>query len=405
MSLTSFFAFRYLFSKKSQHAINYIAGISMLGFAVGTMALVVILSVMNGMETLTFNMVNKFDPDIKISPVKGKVFPLDSSKMLGIRRLPGVNQVVQVLEENAVVKYNNQQNLVRIKGVSPNFTHLPHLDSFVYRGKFMLQKGEMDYALVGGGIAYALSIDPDNPVHSLGVYVPRRNSTSMGENALSQLNIYPSGLFSIEEKIDQEYVIVPIRFARELLDYPSELSAMEITLEPGTSAEKIKKQVKAIMGEDFQVLDRREQEPLLARIFQSEKWATYAILTFIMLIAAFNMIGSLTMLVMEKRKDISVLRSLGMPDSRISGIFLKEGLLISGLGAISGLVLGLAICWIQLYTGWVAYGSGPDFTLPYPVEVRWLDILLIVFTAFALGTITSWYPAMRATRQELPRLG
>ncbi len=377
----------------------------MLGFAVGTMALVVILSVMNGMETLTFNMVNKFDPDIKISPVRGKVFPADSSKIVSIRRLPGVDQVVQVLEENAVIKYNNQQNLVRIKGVSPNFTHLRHLDTFVYRGKFVLQKGDMDFALVGGGIAYALSVDPENPVHTLGVYVPRRNSTSMGESALSQLNIYPAGLFSIEEKIDHEYVIVPLRFARDLLSYTNDVSAFEITLEPGANASALKKQVKAIMGAEFQVLDRREQEPLLARIFQSEKWATYAILTFIMLIAAFNMIGSLTMLVMEKRKDISVLRSLGMPDSRITGIFLKEGLLISGVGALSGLALGLAICWIQQYTGWIAYGSGPDFTLPYPVEVRWLDILLIVFTAFTLGTLTSWFPAIRSTRQELPRLG
>ena len=305
MNFPFFIAKRYLFAKKSRNTINLISSISVIGVAVGAMALIVVLSVFNGFDNLVHSLFNSFDPDLKITIKQGKRFTADLPTMEELRRIQGVLYVSKVVEENALLKYGKKQYIATIKGVSDEFTKMSGIDSMMIDGRFLLKSGKNEFAVVGQGIAIKLGVGL-NFINPIVVYVPRRTAqiSLNPEKAFNRKYIFPSGIFAIQQDFDSKYVIVPIDFARDLMNITGEVSALELKLDPTVDLTVIQKQVKTIMGNSFNVKNRYEQEELLYRIMKTEKWAIYFILTFILIVASFNVIGSLTMLIIEKKKDI-----------------------------------------------------------------------------------------------------
>lgn len=393
-----------MFSKNNKNAINIISGISVTGFAVGSFALVVVLSVFNGFEDLVVSLYNSFDPDLKVSPVKGKVFTPDKSKIAELKNIDGVLHVTEVLEENAALKYGDKQSIATIKGVSENFTTYSGLDTMMLEGSLLLNKDENRYAVLGYGVSRFLSINTANSFKQLTVFTPKRGNTTTfdPDNALVKKYIRPVGIFSVEDNINDKYAIVPLSFAKELLEYEDEISALEIILSPNANADKIQEQVQQVFGEKFEVKNRYQLQEVLYRVFNTERWATYFILTFILLVAAFNVIGSLTMLVIDKKGDISVLKSMGAPNGLIRKIFFKEGVIIALIGAVIGIALGVLVCWLQQQFGIIKLGGEGTFVVTdYPVKMKVTDIVLVLFTTLALGALTSLFPALKSSQQEM----
>jgi lipoprotein-releasing system permease protein len=404
MNFPFFIAKRYFFSKKSRNAINTISAISIGGFMVGTMALVIVLSVFNGFEELATSLYSSFDPDLKITPREGKVFESSGAQAEKIRKVPGVAYMIDVLEEKALLQYADRQHFATIKGVEEDFIKMSGLDSMMVDGELILEDTNFNYAVVGRGIASYLSINPYSEMAYLTIYFPKRGKFSVmsPERAFSQKRFLPVGVFGIQQEFDDKYVLIPLRLARELLDYPTAVSAIEITLQPGTDAEKVQEEIAAIAGEKFVVKNRFQLHELLYQVMKSEKLAVYLILSFILLIAAFNVIGSLTMLVIDKQKDISILKSMGAPDVYIRRIFLQEGMIIALTGGILGIVLGLVICWLQMEFGLIRIQDSGTFVIDsYPVVIKWQDTALVLATTLVLGLLTSIYPAGKAGRQQL----
>ncbi len=403
MNFPFFIAKRYLLAKKSQNTINLISAISVFGVAVGTIALIVVLSVFNGFDALVHSLFNSFNPDLKITIQEGKKFSSELSSVQKLKKLPGVLYFTEVVEENALLKYGKKQYIATIKGVSKDFVKMSGIDTMIIDGKFTLRQGKNEYAIVGQGIASKLSIGL-NFVNPIIVYVPKRTGkVSLNpEKAFNRRYIFPSGVFAIQQDFDTKYIIVPIDFARKLLDYTTEVSSLELKIDPAYDVDDIQKQVKNIMGEDFEVKNRFEQEELLYKIMKTEKWAIFFILTFILIVASFNVIGSLTMLIIEKKKDISILRSMGTEMQQIRKIFLYEGWLISLTGAIAGLILGVFIIWLQQKFGFIKLqGSGSFVIDTYPVKIVRFDFLLVLSTVIGIGYIAACYPVRYITRKFL----
>jgi len=404
LNLSSFIARRYLFSKNNKNAINIISGISVAGFAVGSFALVVVLSVFNGFEELVISLYNSFDPDIKISPAQGKVFNPKDAKTVQLAQINGVLHVTEVLEENAALKYDDKQTIATVKGVSKGFEKYSGLDTMMFEGELLLRDGNMSYAAVGYGIARYLSINTDNSFVQLAVFTPKRGDVDVvdAENALVKKYIFPAGIFSVEDNINDKYIIVPIEFARSLLEYETEVSSLEIILKPGTDMLKVQREIQQLLGDRFVVENRYQLQEVLYRVFNTERWATYFILTFILLVAAFNVIGSLTMLVIDKKRDISILKSMGAGNGQIRYIFFKEGLLIALIGAVAGILLGVLVCWLQQTFGIIKLGGNGTFVVNnYPVKLVVTDIILVFFTTLLLGGVTSLYPSLKSSRQDM----
>lgn len=403
MNFPFFVAQRYLFAKKTQNTINLISAISVVGVAIGTMALIVVLSVFNGFDSLVHSLFNSFNPDLKITIKEGKRFSSELPSLIKLKQIEGVLYQAEVIEEKALLKYGNKQDIVTIKGVSSNFIYMSGIDSMIVDGDFVLQQGNNDYAIVGQGIAIKLAIGLTfvNPII---IYVPKRTaSVSMNpERAFNRKYIFPSGIFAIQQDFDSKYLIVPIKFARELLNFTSEVSSLELKLDPSSDPLAVQQEVKEIMGNDFFVKNRYEQEELLYRIMKTEKWAIFFILTFILIVASFNIIGSLTMLIIEKKKDISIIRSMGADLNHIRKIFLYEGWMISILGALAGLVIGVFICWLQQSFGLIRLqGSGSFVIDSYPVKMVFSDFLMVFITVLAIGYFAAWYPVRYITRKFL----
>ena len=401
MDFSFYVAKRYLFAKKSQNTINIISTISVVGVAVGTMALIVVLSVFNGFDSLVHSLFNSFDPDLKITIKEGKRFSSELPSVKELKNIEGILYLSEVVEENALLKYGKKQYIATIKGVSKDFLKMSGIDSMIIDGNFTLKQGKNDYAVVGQGIAIKLSIGLTfvNPIVA---YVPKREGkvSLNSENAFNRRYIFPSGIFAIQQDFDSRYMIVPIDFARELLDFTTEVSALELKINPAFDNDEIQEKVKEIMGEDFDVKNRFEQEELLYKIMKTEKWAIFFILSFILIVASFNVIGSLTMLIIEKKKDILILRSMGAELKRIRSIFLYEGWMISVLGAIGGLVVGVFIIWLQKEFGLIKLqGSGSFVIDTYPVEIVLFDFILIFFTVIGIGYLAAWYPVRYITRK------
>lgn len=403
MKFSFYIAKRYLISKKSQNVINIISGISIFGMAVGTMALIAILSVFNGFDDLIRSMFNAFDPDIKITASHGKSFSPDDEKIKKVIKLNGVAYYTDVIEDNALIRHKDKQHLGRIKGVSDEFLKVCALNKKMIRGGFVLHDLGGNYAVLGSGVAYYLSALP-GIVEPLNIYAPKRNMSSADmENAFNIKPIYPSGVFEVQMEFDSKYVIVPISFARELFDYPTQITSMELKLQNGADKEKIQKEIAAILGQKYFVKNRFQQNEMLFKIMSSEKFSIFVILTFILFIASFNIVGSLTMLIIDKKHDIGILQSLGADNKTIRNIFLFEGWAISIIGAIVGLLLGFIICMMQQKFGFLKLNSnGGSFIIDaYPVKMQAMDFIYIFITVLTMGFLAAWYPVRFMTKKYL----
>jgi len=396
---------RYLISRKSHNIINVISGISVMGIMVGTMALIVVLSVFNGFESLVSSLYNSFNPDLEITVREGKTFTLEQVQAEKISEISGVIHLTEVVEETALLKNGPRQYIARMKGVSEEFNQMTAIDSAIIDGEYALQYGQKACGVFGAGVSYHLGVIPEDFVDPIGIYVPSRTADFKPglEQPFNQGKVIPSGVFSIQQDFDLSIVLVPIWFARELLEYKDEVTALEIGIDQTVDVQDVKSDIQALLGEGFSVKDRYEQEELLYKIMNAEKWMIFLILAFILMIATFNVIGSLSMLIIDKQKDIAVLHSLGAGSTLIKRIFLLEGLLISFTGALAGLVLGGLISWIQQEFGIIKLGQGEGFFIinAYPVEVRAMDFLYVFVTVFVIGYFAAWLPARRISRKYL----
>jgi lipoprotein-releasing system permease protein len=400
-----YIAKRYLFAKKSHNAINLISGISVLGVAVGTMALIVVLSVFNGFDDLIRSLFNSFSPDLQITVIEGKTFDPEAEKFNEIKNLEGVADFAEVLEDKALLRYNQKQTIATVKGVSANFEDISGVDSMIVAGDFILAGEGENYTIIGQGIAYFLNVNINMDINyqfPIAVYVPRRTKqvTLNPEQSIHKKYIFPSGIFSIEQNYDSKYIIVPLNFARELFEYIDEVSAIEVKLKNNANLKTIQNKIKNILGAEFEVKNRYEQNELFYKTMQSEKYVIFLILVFILIVASFNVIGSLTMLILEKKFDISTLRSLGTDLSVIKKVFLFEGCLISLIGAVIGLFAGLLVCWLQIKYKLVGLeGSGTFIIDAYPVSIELYDIIAVLLIVFFIGLIAAWYPIRYITKR------
>ena len=394
MNLSLFIALRYLFSKKKQNIINIISGISVAGIIVGTMALVIVLSVFNGFNGLIETFFSNFDPDLKITTAHGKMFSPSDGSFAEIQKLTGVSHYAEVIEETALLKYGDQQYPAIVKGVPSNYPDYTSIDTLIIDGIFMLQDDGTDYAVVGQGVAYNLGLGLSF-VDPIRIFVPKKGrQTSI--NPARSLNfdyIFPAGVFSVLEEIDSKYMIVPYHFASRLFESENKVSAVELGIDRGTNPKKLQKQIQEILGDSFRVKNKYQQHDMIFKTMKSEKWASYFILVFILIVASFNMLGSLSMLIIDKKEDLFILRSMGADSKLIRRIFLFEGWLISLFGALIGSALGIFVCWLQIRFELVTLpGAGSFIITAYPVQIILSDILLILGIVLGIGFIASWYP-------------
>lgn len=402
MRFAFYIARRYLFSKKSTNVINIISGISVVGVAVATMALVVTLSVFNGFHDLVANLFTRFDPQIQVVPAKGKTAPADDPVLDSIRRMPQVDVATECVEDRALAMYNGRQAMITLKGVDDNFKELTNITDILYgNGDFSLRAANLQYGTVGIRLAETLGMSADWDGF-LKIYVPKREGQlDMGnpmDGFVEDSLISPGVVFMVKQaKYDKGHVIAPIAFARNLFGQQGMLSSLELRLKAGSDLDAVKAEMKKLAGSKYKVLDRFEQQEDTFKIMKIEKLIAYIFLTFILVVACFNIIGSLSMLIIDKKDDVETLRNLGADDKTISRIFLFEGRLISLVGAVAGIAVGLLLCWLQQAYGLVALGqsSGTFIVEAYPVSVHPEDIVLIFITVIAVGWIAVWYPVKK----------
>lgn len=406
MFLPFYIAKRYLVSRKSHNIINIISIISIAGVGVGTMALIVVLSVFNGFEDLVKSLYNTFDPDIRITLKEGKSFDPTAIPRNTVEALPGFISYTEVVEENVLLKHKTEQVIVTLKGVSDDFLLRNPLDSMLYDGDLVLNSGEVNYAIMGYLVAYNLGIKLYDPIHPLVAFVPKRTKRTLTsfEGSFNSGSLTASAVFAIQQEIDSKYVIVPVHFARNLLEYEhGEVTAIEIRLLPGADYADIQHQIMNMEGmENFDVKNRYQQQALLYKIMKSEKWAIFFILTFILIISAFNVIGSISMLILDKRKDIAILSSMGASMKLIKRIFLTEGMFVSLFGAIAGIALGAFLCFLQIQFGLIRLGDANAFIVPYyPVKMQMIDFLAVFLTVLVIGFFSAWYPVKQISSKYL----
>lgn len=402
MNLPFKIARRYFFSRKRQggfNTVSLISYISLLGYLVGAAALLIVLSVFNGFELLFTRMYSNFDADLQVLPAKGKYISVDNFPIDKLMALPGLEGVCAVWEENALLRYADKQAIGTVKGVDENYLQTCPLDTHLVRGALLLEEGDTNYAIVGQGIAYQLGLDPDDPFRFLGVYLPRKGKVDMSDptSAFAQGIISPSGIISVQEEVDNRYVLLPLRYVFALLEDSSRVSHYELRLKPGTAYDEAAETLMSALGDQYQVKNRFEQRESFFKVMRSEKTISFFILVFILLIAAFNTVGSLYMLVIEKRKDLSVLSSMGITPQRAAQVFMWESLLIAITGGTLGLLVGLAVCYGQQHFQWVALRATDGTVLnAYPVVVKYADVAKVFLTLLGLGLLTSLYPAWKA---------
>ena len=405
MKTAFYIARRYLISKKSVNVINIISGVSVAGVMVGTFALVVILSVFNGLDTTIKSLFSSFDPDIKISASIGKSFDIKEGNFEAVRKLSGVESVTPVIEEDAMLGYGERQYFATVKGVPVDYMTTARLDSsFITSGKFILESDQIPYAVVGQGVAYFLSVGLNfiDPIH---VYTLKKGTRGRPDinNAFIHSTIYASGIFANQQEIDSKYILVPFEFAKGLFQMDNKVSAVEIGLIEGVSDKDVESEIASILGNKFIIKTQFEQHELFYRVMQSEKWAIFLILGFVLIIASFNILGSLSMLIIDKKADIAILQSMGANQKLIRTIFLFEGWMISIFGAIFGLILGVFICWLQIEYGIlkVPGNDGSFIFTSYPVEIRPTDLFVIFLLVSGIGFLAAWYPIRFISNKHL----
>ncbi len=380
-----------MFSKKSLNAIHVISGISMVGILVGSAALIIILSVFNGFEDTILSMYNKINPDIRVEPAKGKFFNPNEATFTEIKQDPRVLNYTEVVQEKVLLRYGKSQYIASLKGVSDEFLSNSTIDSTLIEGEFKLVQNGEPRAIIGSAVQAYLAVNIGDHFQPIEIYSPAKGETNSLNPAdeFAMNTIFPGGVFQPQEEVDNQ-ILVPITFARNLLGEHELVSAIEIRLKPETNAADFQEDLKQKLGRDFLVKNRIQQNELLYKILNSEKWAIFLILTFVLIIAIFNIIGSLSMLVIDKKKDIAILSSMGASKRLIRRIFFTEGMLIALIGCLAGLLLGAAFCVFQQKTGWIKMDEGSSLLISaYPVSLKWTDFIWVVLTVISISAIAS----------------
>ena len=399
---------RYFRSKNKKNFIQVISNISMIGAAVGSMALVVVLSVFNGLEELIRASYNTFDPEIKVMPTEGKTFALTDSLAKQLNALPGVAIVTEVIEDNALARYQDAQMVVKIKGVSDNFVEQNRLDKAMQYGNVKLKEGKREFAILGRGVQYNLSIAPSNDFYALQIYSPRRTASSELSfnpnpmtNYFKRKNIMPGGVFAIEKQFDASYVIVPLSFAQDLFEYTNDRTALEIKTKVGADIDAVEERVQRLLGEAFTVLNSDEQHASLLRAIKVEKLFAYITFSFILAVASFNIFFSLSMLAIDKRKDVAMFYAMGATKRTVRQIFWWEGGIIALLGTLTGLAMGFLICWAQQTFGIVSMGMQTAIIDAYPVKMELNDFIYTALSIIVIALLATYRPAIIAARTEV----
>jgi lipoprotein-releasing system permease protein len=398
-----FIAKRYLISKKSKNAINIISLISVLGVATGTAALIIILSVFNGFEDLLIKLNNTFAPDIKIESKLNKTFTLTNSQIDSLEISPYISSYSLCLEENAMLQFDERQFVATIKGVDDKYPKVVGIDSMIVIGEFVDYVYDVPVAIVGRGIYYYLQLNTEFSA-PMNIFVPSRNKPIRGNfsdaaDNINRLNVYVGGVFAISQEFDTKYVILPLKQVQDLLEYENSISSLEIKLNEKVKIKQAITGLKNIFGDEFSVKDRNMQHEYAYKIMRAEKWMITLILVMILLIASFNVIGSLTMLIIDKKQDIKILKSMGANNNLIRNIFFLEGVFISFCGVILGLFIGGLISWLQMTFGFVGLGGGSFIIDAYPVTFKYADLLLIFLIVMFIGVFAAWYPVRYITKR------
>lgn len=399
MRFPLFLASRYLISRKSTNVIHLLAGLSILGMGIGAAALVLVMAVFNGFESLVYGLSNQFNPDIHITPVRGKTFIPDSVWLAGIRQDPEVAAVSLVLEENALFAYGDVQDIGVLKGVDQMYTRVSHVDSFILEGTWQLQDEATSHAMIGAGMASKLGINTRDILESLVVYMPNRKRVGPFDQPFIRRFLPATGIFSIQPEVDLQYVITDLEFAQSITGHPQGLSAVEVALKPGFTSSDIVKRMSDLAGPSFTVRDRMGQEETFLRIMNLEKWVAFAIMCLILLLVAFNIAGTLWMMVTEKKPDIAILKTMGATSRHIQRIFMLNGILLCSVAFVFGALASLGFYVLQHQYGLIPVP--PGFIIDaYPMEIRWSDFIIVFFTVLTIGSLAAWLPARRAARVD-----
>ena len=404
MRLPLFIANRYLVAKKSHNLINIITWISIIGISVGTFALIVVLSAFNGLEKVISSMNNRLTPDLQIAAAMGKTIDLTTFPLNQLAGIQGVDYVIPTITEDALFRANDKQHIGQVKGVGVEYQEIGRIGEIVYgENGLLLSDDEYGFAVPGAGVAWYLGINAYNPYATVRVYVPKRGNASLMnlENSFNSDVLTVRSVFSTEQEQDEKLVLVPFDWLSELLEYKEKATNVELFVAPNADLNKIQKEVKALIGEEFVVKNQQEQQETLYKIMRSEKWAVYVILTFILVLATFNVVGSLSMLMIDKRKDTEILKSMGADNHLIQKIFVNEGLLISVAGGLIGLLLGIILVLLQQKFGFVKFGTGGNYVVDaYPVLLKFKDVLLIFATILVVGCTSAFLTVRHAMRKS-----
>lgn len=396
MNAALYIAKRYLFAKKSHNIINFISMLSLIGVAVASGALLIVLSIFNGLQDFIAQSVNAFNPDLEITSREGKVFSQNAINLQTIAAWDDVQYCSEVLSDVVVFACEDRQFIAKLKGVRNDYTKMNRLDTMV-EGHFVLHENDNDFAVLGGNIAYRLDCFAGVPNTFLKVYYPDRMRKNVSINNLSSLNsqiIIPSGVFYTYTEYDAEYVFVPIDFAKQLLGYDSAYTSIEIKCKDG-KVNAVQRKLKEMYGDKFFVRNAYQQEEDLYKVMQSEKWGIYAILSFILVIAMFNIISMMTILILEKKEQIKVFYSMGADKTMIKNIFFYEGLLITGIGLLIGIVIGLLFCFLQSQFEFITFGDGSYLLSAYPVKIKLLDVVMILLVVFLTTVPATYFPTRK----------
>jgi lipoprotein-releasing system permease protein len=398
--MTLLFAWRYFKAKKSTNAINIIAWISVLAIAVGAAALIIVLSVFNGFEGLVKSLYADFYADVRVAPAHSKFLALTQQQLTEIKKITGIKQVSLVAEEKAVLVNDEYQSIIYLKGVDEAFPQVSGLPGHIIKGEFNPGKADEPYLILGAGIENAVGVEPGKNITPLTVYLPNRKSTSFsGTEALNSYNVNVSGSFALQQDFDNSYAITNMAFVKYMLDLaPDEYSAAEVKINDVSKMDEVKESLQNLLGPAYNVQTRYQQNQSLYTVMQVEKWVIYCILSLILIVAAFNMVGALTMLVLEKQKDIAVLKAMGAGKAYIQRIFINEGFVLASIGGGAGIIIAVIICFLQVKFKLVKLGG--SFIIDYyPVKMTAPDFLLVIATIFIIALLAAWIPARKASRQ------
>jgi lipoprotein-releasing system permease protein len=405
LNLSFFIAKRYLISKKSNNAINVISWISIVAIALATAALIIVLSAMNGMTTIVADFYHAMEPDIKITAINSKYMNNKEELIKKIKSISGINGISYSIEENALMKLDERQAIITVKGVDDEFKNLTHFDTVVTEGTYRFKYNNQFYGVFGRGIAGRLGINVNDFVSPISIYAPIRGKTEgiNPEDAFNKLSISPAGIFSLNDDFDFKYVLIDLEAAQQLFDCKDAFTNIELSVEDKNQLEVIQEKLQAILGSEYQIKNRYQLNDVLFKTLETEKLWTFLILAFILVIATFNIIGALTMLIIEKKKDIKTLYNLGADQKFIRNIFMQEGFLITSVGAISGLIIGLLVCLLQQQFHLVAFDEQSVIAY-YPIELQLNDFILILGAVMAIGFLAALYPVRIFTKNDLVHL-